>query len=537
MDSEEAQRTIDEETLLLQRRQNTHARISRLPNEVLVGIFTILRGDGGSAHLNLQAWHHIAHICQHWRLVCLESAILWTNPPTHLHDYTLLMLERSRTSPLEIVLLRATSRATCSAVLSHISRIKSLIIAQSHAVLQHFQRNLLALKEEAPLLEKLEIMHAFGASSGVFRLSASTSHLFPSLKTLCLSYIDFDWTIFPIYSLTSLTWICLRLSENPSWTQFYDALREMPSLEQLSFGFDDLELILPPRHVEPLQLPLLHTLEVTESQAAVTRSFLSSSSFPRLRDATLECSFSESSDLDDYSTTNDAVLPLTTNGKFGCLDQLTVADDGFTMSNMSTSDYNWKARHTIKFTANDWYNSNIIWTTRALMAGLAALPTDPTSALSRLFLSVDLLSDQLLGLFFGHLPQLESINGFNIGSQKIIEGLKISPLHPPELPIPFRKVNSIKFDGRPHMNEYTPELFEELLNCLTARYQYGAGMKDLFVRWDLTEGEAQRLREVVTNVEWRNIRIVTVVSGGGVQDDDGSEEDEDLSVGDGDSYH
>ncbi|KAF5310140.1 hypothetical protein D9619_010574 [Psilocybe cf. subviscida] len=535
MDSDEAQRLIDEEIFVLTRR-NTYARISRLPNEVLVEIFTILRDDG-SVRFNLQAWHHITHICQHWRRVCLESAILWTTPPTHRHDYTLLMLERSRTSPLEIVLFRATSAATCTAVLSHISRIKSLIIEQSHAALQHFQRTLSALKEEAPLLETLQIAQTFPSSSDVFRLSTSLLRQFPSLKTLCLSLIDFDWTIFPIYSLTSLTCICLRLSRNPSWTQFYDALRKMPSLGELSVEFDDLQLISPPRHVEPLQLPLLHTLELAASRASVTWSFLSNSSFPRLRDAYLECSFSESFDLDDYLTTVGAVLSLIANGNFGCLDRLIITDDGFTMSKMSTADYNQKDRHIIKFTAKDWHNSNIIRTTRKLMAGLAALPTDSISKIVHLSVSVDLTSDQLLELF-GNLPQLESIAGIHIGSQQMIESLKISPLHPPELPILFRKVNSIALHGPPHVNEYTPELFEELLNCLTARYQYGAGVEDLFVFWDLTEGEAQRLREVVTNVEWRNIRIVTVGAGGDVQDDDDvSEEDEDLSDSEGDSYH
>jgi hypothetical protein len=205
MDPEEAQRLIDKEILVLKTQWNTYARISRLPNKILVEIFATLQGHDNI--INVQAWHHVAHVCQHWRCVSLESASLWTTPPTNLHDYTLLMLEHSCTSPLEIQMFPATSKATCTAILSHIGQIKSLNIKQLHLALEYFQRTLLALEQEALLLKILDITQESSRDS--FCLSTSTFHHFPSLKVLCLIGIDFDWMIFPICSLTTLSLACL----------------------------------------------------------------------------------------------------------------------------------------------------------------------------------------------------------------------------------------------------------------------------------------------------------------------------------------
>jgi hypothetical protein len=169
MDPEEAQRLIDEETLDLNTRRNTYARISRLPNEVLIEIFATLR----VADDEVQLWHHVAYVCRHWRRVAQESATLWTSPPTDLQEYTLLMLERSRTSPLEIEMRSNTFKATWAAILSNIGRIKSLNTSQSRSALNHCQRTLLALAREAPLLKPLVIVQWTWPSRDVFRLSIS----------------------------------------------------------------------------------------------------------------------------------------------------------------------------------------------------------------------------------------------------------------------------------------------------------------------------------------------------------------------------
>jgi hypothetical protein len=77
MDPEEAQGLIDKETLVLKTRRNTYARITRLPNEVFVEIFMILQDSVADYDdINVQAWHHVAHVCRHWRCVSLQSASL-----------------------------------------------------------------------------------------------------------------------------------------------------------------------------------------------------------------------------------------------------------------------------------------------------------------------------------------------------------------------------------------------------------------------------------------------------------------------------
>ena len=508
MDPEEAQRLIDEEIRVLKTRRNTYARISRLPNEVLAEIFAVLRKSIGG-YCRVLAWHHVTHICRHWRRVALEFATLWTSPPTALHEYTLLMLERSRTSPLDIDMFPTTSYVTCTAVLGHIGRIESLVIEQSALDLQIFQHSL-ALAQAAPLLKTLEISKT-SESLYVFRLSASLFHQIPSLSTLSLAGIDFDWIIFPLRNLTSLSldWLA-PLSEPPSWTQFYSALRQMPSLEDLAFRFDDLQLISPPHHPEPLQLPHLHTLVINNSRPSVIRSFISNSSFPRLRYTLFECSFA---DLDDYSATIGVLLPLITKGNFGCLDRLGIGKDHFMLTDEAD-------RHHITVETYDWHDSSAIGTARAVMARLADLPANPIPKIVKVVVLSVLSSEQLLELF-GHLPQLESIVGRDIDSQ-IIECLKILPLHPLEAPIPFPKVNSVEIIQYPRRSgHYTPELFEDLHDCLMQRHTYGAAVSKLSLHWRLTQEEVQRLLQFVDDVGWHGSEPSE-----NLQDDDDSDEEE-----------
>jgi hypothetical protein len=311
------------------------------------------------------------------------------------------MLERSRTSPLEIQMFPTTSEATCTAILSHIGRIKLLNIEQSQPALEHFQRTLLALPQEAPLLQTLEITPV--CSRDVFRLFTSIFYHFPSLEVLCLISINFDWMIFPLRSLTSLSLACLKLSKNPSWTQFYGVLRQMPSLKNLDSSFDDLQLISPPRHaIEPLQLSLLQTLVINgPTPASVMCSFLSNTTFPQHRNTYLACSFSEGSDLDEYSTTIGVVLPLIIQGNFGCLDRLMISEDAFTLSTKSGPIDNWEAKHAIQFTASDGRHPSASEAARELMAGLATLPTNLIQKIIHVDVSTALTSEQLLGLF-GH---------------------------------------------------------------------------------------------------------------------------------------
>lgn len=528
MDPEEAQTLIDKEILVLKTRRNTYARISRLPNELFVGIFTILQGNDYD-DVNIREWHHVTHVCRHWRRVALEAAILWTKPPTDLHDYTLAMLERSRTSPLQIDMSLTTSKATCTAILDHIGRVESLIIEQSQPGLQHFQRSLLGLAQEASFLKTLEITQDLGSLGAAFRLSTPVIHQLPSLKTLWLANINFDWMMFPLHNLTTLSLVCLELSKNPSWTQFYNALRHMPFLEDLGFRFDDIQLTSPPHHaVEPLELPLLHTLVINESRASVTSSFLSNTSLPRLRHTYLACSFSESSDSDEYSATISVVLPLIIKGNFGCLDLMTLSNDSFGMTRQSNLDHKWAFRHAMDFTAMDRPRSSAVGTARALMAELAALPTKPALEIVHLHTSVDLTSEQFLELF-GHLPQLTTITVRNISSRSIIESLQISPLHPPGIPIPFPKLNSIELYGQPHEDDYTPGLLSELYNCAMERHKNGAGIEKLSLYWDLTQEEVQRLQEFVADVE-----LGEPVENMEDDSDDSNEEDEDSSLGESD---
>ncbi|KAF5310137.1 hypothetical protein D9619_010577 [Psilocybe cf. subviscida] len=155
----------------------TNKHISELPNEVLVEIFTELKNN-----YLIETWHKITSVCRQWRAVALEAASLWTRPPTAHHEYTLLMLKRSRQSPLEITLHQRTAKHTSVAVLNHIGRISTLtIIEQSNKALDAFQTTLLDMGHNASQLRSLQIQDM---SLPPFKLSATTFPEPASLKSI-----------------------------------------------------------------------------------------------------------------------------------------------------------------------------------------------------------------------------------------------------------------------------------------------------------------------------------------------------------------
>jgi hypothetical protein len=158
----------------------------------------------------------------------------------------------------------------------------------------------------------------------------------------------------------------------------------MPSLENLNFSFDDLQLISPPHHaIKPLQLSLLQVLVINgPTPASVMCSFLSNTTLPWLWRMYLSCSFSKSSNLNKYSITIGVVLALITKRNFGCLDRLMISEPAFTLSAKLDPIDNWEAMHAIHFTASNGCCPRASEAAHKLMAGLAALPTDLTSKIT-----------------------------------------------------------------------------------------------------------------------------------------------------------
>ncbi|KAF5310141.1 hypothetical protein D9619_010579 [Psilocybe cf. subviscida] len=512
MEPKEAQRLIDEEILVLKTRRNTYAPISRLPSELLVKIFAELRGDDddddddGSGIVDVRAWHHVTHVCRHWRCVALNATILWTKPPAQLHEYTLLMLERSRTTPLKIKLHETTSQDTSTAIFNHLGRIDMLIAQQPKDALDRLQRALLSSARTSSKMKSLQIDQTPVFSGPRFILRASTMRNLTSLTSLWFCGIIIDWQMFPMRGLTDLALIHLRSFAALSFKQFIDVLRGMPRLEKLCFSFDDFQIESPPFTPEPLVMPHLVEFQLHDSPHAVIRSFISHASFPQLQEFYVESRFNQNDDLTDYSATLNAVLPLFTKASFGPLERLVV--DRYLIIQPKTVPDHCLGEWQFQFRAY-WPDShpNNGGNIRNTVTSVLALPGNP--ALDIIYLCLDDLDDLTSGDFvelFGHLPQLETIKINSTHFQPVIDGLKISPIHPSTQPIPFHNLTSLTLnqwrDSEPiSANDYSPGLLADLCDHLTTRKQYGAGLRHLSIAWKVTPGEVRRLRDIVVDLK------------------------------------
>ncbi|KAF5310056.1 hypothetical protein D9619_010582 [Psilocybe cf. subviscida] len=496
----------------------TCAPISKLPNEILVEIFTILKSGSGFFYC-LKSWHKVAHVCQHWRQVAIEAASLWTELPTHHHEYTLLMLARARMRPLDVTLSELTPKPTRIAVLDHLGRIRSLTVDLDEDGIDDVQEKIQNSNEEASKLTMLK-MSTFTSPGHVYILPASTFRNFTFLKTLKLFQITLEWQLCHIRSLTVLCLYSVPMSDDHSWTQLKDALGRMPHLETLSL----CNVTLPasfrpslPYSTEPIQLLRLRTFSIDPCSASLIRDFISRMTFPSLRAAHMACMPSDrNSPAADFVETNRAMLSLITRN-LDRLDYLNLAPCVFKM-NEGGPESQQKGRqdlcivlHTPPLNA---INSNNIIACDT-MRSLAELPGDPTWRFQHLTLSLDLAAEQLVEIF-GHLPRLESITVISIPSQNIIESLKISPLHPPDELIAFSHLRSLTF--RSFNEDYdsekfakrecegTPALLDDLCKSLMMRYEYGSPVSELSLvgrKWQMTSNAVQRLREIVTDVEIR----------------------------------
>ncbi|KAF5310133.1 hypothetical protein D9619_010573 [Psilocybe cf. subviscida] len=477
---------------ILKIRQMTTTHISELPNEILVEIFTELRNNN-----LIESWYKITFVCRHWRAVALEDAILWTRPPTAHHEYTLLMLERSRQCPLEITLHQRTPKDTSIAVLNHIGRISTLtIIEQSNKALDAFQTNLLDMGHKALQLRSLQIQDK---SWPPFKLSATTFLESTSLKSVQLSWIDFDWQIFPIPSLASLSLESLRtLRGGPSWAQFLGALRDMPLLEDLLFGFDDLHLKFPPILPESLQMPCLRRLEIKSGHPTVIQGFLLSTMFPQMQEVYVTCSSPNDDFLNDYSAAINASLSLITRGDFGRLDHAKFDSNRFMMSQLPPVP--WKSRRTLEFSCpHTPYGRPVVLDA---MAGISALPGDRASDFVLVACRTRLPSEFFTDLF-GRLPRLESLRA-PICSE-VIDSLRIPPLESLDVPILFLRLRKITLDGNVSYRPYS-SLVEELSSNLMARRKYGSGVKELCLNLELTKEQAEMLQAVVADLDFWGTR-------------------------------
>ncbi|KAF5325171.1 hypothetical protein D9619_010078 [Psilocybe cf. subviscida] len=299
----------------LNTRRNTYAEISILPQELLVDIFLLVQNNSP-----LEDWHQIAHVCRHWRHTAVNTAILWTEPPTRHPDYTDLMLYRSKRANLNIVLGSEIPTATITSILSHIGRIQTLQMALSMEELTDVCKRFIVSGHMLLQLESLNIrcldLSGFGVTTK-WRFTSILIRQSSSLRSLCLTRVAFDWQMLAPFDLVSLHLIDIGLVDKISTKTLLDTFRQMPLLQHLSLSLADL---LRPGDVPAIQaskvaLPCLESLNVIECKSLHIPYLLSHLLLPRLNRLQIDAS-ARGENEGYYSNTLATIMTTIKNGDF-----------------------------------------------------------------------------------------------------------------------------------------------------------------------------------------------------------------------------
>jgi hypothetical protein len=493
----EARKLIDEECrnsekriLLLKSQRNTFTDIARIPDEVLLDIFSILKTE-----TDVKAWFGITQTCRYWRGVSIDAPSLWTNPPTDLYNLTLLFLERSMPLCLDIRFDSRTSTATAIAVMKHIQRVQTLNMGLVQVdSLIYMQKKLQGLDCKASNLKELFISPKL-STLGRFRLSASTFRCPVLLEKLRLRFLDFDWTMLPLPNLTTLSLTQITISVELSWENFLRTLAAMPLLETIQINFLEIRLHTPSTSAEMVTLPHLSELKISGASDTQIRYFATKVTLPLLDRAQLICTTDESND--DHLPTVQALSCLIEEGNFDTLDTMLLGHGNFALSQQSdhsNKEFAFSYRQCIR---TEQEAVNIIMNTVLRMASLncGGISTLVRASLCGYGTPID---NDIVDLFAG-LPLLESITLCDEMAMPFIERLFIPTYTPATGNIPFANLKVISFYEQEE-TQFCSELFHKLLDCLVQRCEYGAPIQELLVSWTLAEKELRTLREIVVDV-------------------------------------
>jgi hypothetical protein len=499
---------IDPASLLeVKARWNTYSPISQLPNETLVEVFMIVKD---SSQCSFEDLHRLAQICGHWRRVAISTPALWTDLPTGRHNYTLLMLDRSKKAPLGAYLYKDIPAATTNAVLDHIERIRTLALDLPASLLIDAQSFLSGSNtRNALLLEELIISsHYHSRENLTFTFSLDTFRLTSKLCQLRLSGISFDWFI--LSSVPNLTHLILdgaNASAGVSGKQFIRVLQQMSKLETLQMTFEKIRLYdySSSTSSELIHLPSLTTLAVgTREKHDLLGHFLSHTSLPQLRKLRVQCDFHLGPY--DFSPIIQAAATTLKNGRFDMPDVLNI---GYNHFNMSFQKGQHKSESPsaiilLPFRSDErGADSDYAVIADVMNGGLFSSLVQVS-----IFRTIRLTREEFSRLF-GWLLHLEHIKVYNDLFAMLIETLSISTDHPSNAPLTFPKLRSIMWVHRTPSSltpdKYVdPALFNDLYNCLARRRYFNASIHTLDLVGCLQQEQIDQLEDVVDEVIVRN---------------------------------
>lgn len=478
--------------------RNTHTHMSGLPADLLLDIFMILKA--ASPHHRLGPWHRANLVCRHWRRVAVGAPILWNELPTDNHDFTLLMLERTRMADLHIFMDNETSTQTATAILDHIGRIRSLYIDQNLEALQNIQDLLLGLDLPAPRLEALRIMSDEYIPNPRFLLSIGLRRLLVQLRFLQLSRIRYEWDILPLPKLTQLFLDCYTKGVTAiSPKKLLKTLCQMQQLEVLSISLshilhEDRSSIDDPQFTS---LPRLSRLTVLYEISDDLNYILSCLSLPRLAYISINCDDPTDEDVADYSRTIEAFGTLINNGAFeGGLRYLSLYKDQFMLSYFDERTHRYPSPR-VQLCLPNPFLEGITRLIEEVPSGIVNMTHGKLSSLTHAEISVASNAQEVLQLL-GSLPSLKSIAIHNALLAQLTNAVTIPSGYQQDALPPFPKLESIIWYG---VTASSHELLQ-FRECLILRRDHGFPVLEMRLAYSvrIPRSEVALLGEVVVDL-------------------------------------
>lgn len=267
----------------LNAQRNQGAPVSKLPEEILLRIFTSARDASYDPRATLRT---ITHACRHWRDIAITAPLLWTRYLSSSRPkWTTLALQRTQRAhlaPLEIDLhLRDGISDVAKSLLTHTSHASKLKMTGRA---RHLATARELMDEVTPFLKELHISCIDDVDPALddtlalpFKLLPTKFRLTHHLRHLELNKVDIDFNSPLLRNLTTLSLRRISPESLPTWTELKMMLHRMPLLSHLTlehvFPAADLS-VLSHTPVCPLLLDYISIECVSASQIQTILSYL-----------------------------------------------------------------------------------------------------------------------------------------------------------------------------------------------------------------------------------------------------------------------
>ncbi|TFK64148.1 hypothetical protein BDN72DRAFT_846858 [Pluteus cervinus] len=296
---DELRKKIDEEIAALFERirslstdRNTLAPVNSLPPEVLGRAFILVRDSSlentraGSSKKYLN-WLQVTQVSQRWRDVAIGYPDLWTKLPLHNEQCLKLFLNRSRNSPLSIVIpLSKTNISSFHFILQSSSPVRSLSLGTSS---QDWNQTISHLRFPAPELKEFRLVSNSTGNKDISWPQDLFGGNAPQLRRLTVSGFPFRGYLPAFHGVTLL---CLDgpVIRTPL-PILLNTLRQMFSLRSLTVkDHHEQDKSNDDTNLTGLSLPIImpHLKEVTIHSPVFERIFVFFDSLRFLKSPTFE---------------------------------------------------------------------------------------------------------------------------------------------------------------------------------------------------------------------------------------------------------